>query len=426
MAEDMCVVCRRREPVTGSVCTPDLWTLQAMLDDLPRKLRVLPLMLVPGQSPGGERTATTRVGSPTPARLDALSLVGPGSTPLPGALHPLIRRRHTQREVRVTARVGAYRVVEHVFVLTEWHQEIAVDDDGKPVMVPDDDQAGILPPAEWLDQTVRRWRTAFGHQRPAPRELFAGGRAKTPEATAMAVSWLATLPPEQVAVMATARKLWMCGQQGLTDLTVGNEPGYGGNRPDRLREDDPVADAWRIRFGQSGGVPVSANIAYLRAWLGRAAERDRIDLGAFTAELRSLTAELTRVLGELPDQQWLGKCPALIADQTAGTSDHCGAGLWQDPHASVVECPRCHSSWGPRMVHLTHLAAEIRRVWPLDRRRRYHADEIDALREVRCPDCAEPVNVMWQEVTAVGDKRRWWRPASTKCPHGCPRGAGIL
>jgi hypothetical protein len=147
----------------------------------------------------------------------------------------------------------------------------------------------------------------------------------------------------------------------------------------------------------------------------------------FAAELRSLSAELTRVLGEKPDDQWLGKCPSTITDRDTGDKQVCGAGLWQDPHASVVECPRCHCTWGPLVVGLFHLAAEIRRVWPLDRRRRYSAEEIDALRQIRCPGCAsDEIQIGWQEVTAVGDRQRWWRPTRTRCPDGCARAGEIL
>ncbi len=50
---DMCTVCRRREPTHGRVCDHDLDALATLLADLPRKLRLLPLMLKPGQSPAG-------------------------------------------------------------------------------------------------------------------------------------------------------------------------------------------------------------------------------------------------------------------------------------------------------------------------------------------------------------------------------------
>lgn len=422
---DMCTVCRRREPARGRVCESDLHTMTELLADLPRKLSLLPLMLMPGQSPAGEKVATTRVGSPTSARLDALSLVGPGSVPLPGTLHPLVRRWSTSRPVQVQTRVGADQVETRTVVLVEWQQEIVVDDVGEPVLVADDDQIGALPPAEWLEQQVRGWRKTFGHRRKPATYVRPSTGPRPPRDI---VRWVLTRgTKQQVAAMFAVQELRRQHRQGVTDLMFGHEPGHNGQRPARLREEDPVADAWEARFGAAGAPRGAAtNIRYLHTWLPYAAERDDVDLAGFAAGLRSLSAELTRVLGERPDHQWLGKCPAVITDTTSGERAACGAGLWQDPHASVVECPRCHSAWGPRPVHLVHLASEIRRVWPLDRRRRYNAEEIDALRPIGCPGCALPVIIKWQEVTAGDDKLRWWRPVHTRCTDGCEQARSLL
>lgn len=424
LTDGMCTVCRRRPAAVGRLCTPDVTSATTLLNDLPRKLRLLPLMLMPGQSPPGQKVATTRVGSPTTTNLDALNLVGPGSIPVPGALHPLVRRWYTTREVTVAARVGTYRVDEHTLVLRDWHQELVIDGNGDVVMVPDDDQTGVQPPVEWLDQQAATWRRVFGHQL-APAAYVRGPGPRPPRDP---VQWLLTHgTPEQVKTMFAVEELHRRYRQGVTDLVVGHEPGHAGNRPAGLRELDPVADLWNLRFGEPALTrATSLNVNYLRTWLHTAADHDAVDIAAFIAELRSLSAELTRVLGEKPDNQWLGKCPAAITDHATGEVTDCGAGLWQDPHASVVECPRCHSSWGPRPVHLVHLAAEIRRVWPLDRRRRYHADEVDALKPLPCPLCADPVVVDWQEVTAGGDTRRWWRPAKTRCRNGCDRARELL
>lgn len=425
--DDMCVVCRRREPDRGRVCGHDLAAMQAMLDDLPRKLRLLPLMLMPGQSPAGEKVATTRVGSPTPARLDTLSLVGPGAVPVPGALHPLVRRRLTMRAVTVEARVGTYRVEHTARLIEDWRQETVVDPaTGEPVLVTDDDQTGMLPPAEWLTRQVTLWCRLFGHHR---KPVTYVPRGKGPRPPRDAIAWvLQHGTPQQVQAMFAVEQLRRQYAQGVVDLMVGHEPGHGGNRPARLREDDPVADAWELRFGPAGTPRGAAvNIRYLHTWLPAAAERDDLDVARFAAELRSLSAELTRVLGERPDNQWLGRCPATIVDQGGQVRQPCGAGLWQDPHASVVECPRCHAAWGPRTVHLIHLAAEIRRVWPLDRRRRYSAEEIDALKPIVCPGCGgDEIQVGWQEVTAAGDRVRWWRPTKTCCPDGCEQAKAVL
>lgn len=426
MAE-LCTVCRRREPVTGQVCSADLAAAVTLLADLPRMLRLLPLMLMPGQSPAGEKVATTRVGSPTPARLDALSLVGPGSVPVPGVLHPMVRRWCTNRTVLVQHRVSAGEVETRTATIPEWHQETVVDETtGEPVMVADDDQAGVIPPAEWLDQQVRAWRHAFGHRRRPAAHMRASAGPRPPRDI---IQWvIAHGTGDQIRTMFAVQDLTRRFRQGVADLVVGHEPGHTGRRPARLREDDPVADLWTLRFGQPKlARDCVLNIRYLHTWMAEAAKADLVDMGRFITELRSLTAELTRVLGEQPDQQWLGRCPALIADPTTGERAACGAGLWQDPHASVVECPRCHSTWGPHELGLVYLASEIRRVWPLDRRRRYNAEEIDALKPLRCRGCdGAKIQVGWAEVTGIGDRLRWWRPTRTRCPEGCPAGREIL
>lgn len=422
---EMCTVCRRREPAHGQVCDPDVRVAVEQLTDLPRKLRLLPLMLMPGQSPGGEKVATTRVGSPTPARLDALSLIGPGSVPVPGALHPLMRRWSTSRTVQVQTRTREHETDTHTTTITEWHQEPVVDQvTGEPVLVPDDDQAGVLPPAEWLEQQVTSWRRAFGHRK-RPATYVQPSRGPRPPRDP--IGWVIRRgTAQQIATLFAVQDLARQFRHGVAQLVAGNEPGYAGRRPQNLREDDPVADLWTVRFGEPAAPRDSlTNIRYLHTWLAAAADNDRIDLGRFVTELRALSAELTRVLGEQPDQQWLGRCPAIITDPDGGRQA-CGAGLWQDPHASVVECPRCHSAWGPRVVHLIHLAAEIRRVWPLDRRRRYSGEERYALRPIGCPTCQQPIVVTWRPATGVGETTRWWRPVRTRCPQGCEAAGQIL
>ena len=424
MLDVTCAICRRREPARGRVCDPCRSHVRDLLSDLPRQLALLPLMLMPGQSPAGEKVATTRVGSPSPARLDALSLVGPGSVPVPQGLHPLVRRWSTQRPVSVEVRAGS-DTKTHQFTITEWQQEHVVDPaTGQPVQVPDDDQVGVLPPAEWLDQTTRAWRGVFGHKRPPVAYVRPSAGPRPPRDL---VQWvLSNGTPQQIEAMFAVQELGRQYRQGVTDLFTGHEPGYQGRRAGEQREDDPVSDAWEIRFGgRRIARDTDLNVNYLRTWWDQACDNEQVDVARFACELRSLSAELTRVLGEQPDHQWLGRCPAQITDKATGAAQPCGAGLWQDPHASVVECPRCHGSWGPRPVQLIHLAAEIRRVWPLDRRRRYNADEIDALTPPQCPDCPATVRVVWQDVTATGDNRLWWRPAKALCPTDTSH-AGVL
>jgi hypothetical protein len=65
------------------------------------------------------------------------------------------------------------------------------------------------------------------------------------------------------------------------------------------------------------------------------------------------------------------------------------------------------------------LAREMRRVWPVDRRRRYNADEIDFITYPKCPTCQERVIIDWKEVTGTRDNRRWWQPTASRCERGC-------
>lgn len=401
MGDVQCVVCRRRTPIRGQVCDPDRRRIAEQLDDLPRKLTALTLQLVPAGGAFGERVHTSRTGSPAGARLDALTLVAAGNDSLSapavaGMLHPHIRKWCTRHTVQID---GQDREI------VTWHQELVRDADGNPVNALTDDQVGMLPPAEWLDSWVRAWRHHFGHaQRPHPGR----GAPKT---------------PEYAAEMARSAAM----RQHAAQVLLGMTRGYNGAAV--LRTDDPIAEEWEIRFGEPAAPNrPAADIRYLRTWLDRACDED-VAVADFAAELRALDAELTRVLGERPDQQWLGRCPATLTERKTGTSRSCGAGLWQDPYASQVVCPRCRSAWGPGGPALLRLAAEIRRVWPIDRRRRYTTAEIAALRAERplaCPTCATTAFVAWREVTAAGEPQRMWRPDAVRCPMGCPEAERLI
>lgn len=379
---DTCVVCRRREPDSGAVCNPDRDLIASMVADLPRKLGVLPLQLMPGAGAGGERVSTSRTGSPVPGRLDALSMAGPGSPEVTAAFHPHIRRWKTQRRMTVAAVINRKLVVEER-TITDWHQELTLDPNGRPVLALNDDQLGILPPAEWLASWAAVWRSRLGHhRRPAPRRP--SGRYRE------------HLDAVQRQAMATRI------------LGLGPSRSTGPY--------DPLVEEWETRFGEpTRDEQPAADATYLLTYLDRICDRGD-DVEIMATELRALTAELVRILGERPDQQWLGRCPATLTDTTR--TRPCGAGLWQDPHASGVQCPRCHTTWPHRDI--LALAAEIRRVWPIDRRRRYHAGEIAALTLPRCPSCGRQVEVTWADVTATLDDRYWWRPDKTRCPAGCP------
>lgn len=67
-----CIVCNRRAPARGYVCDGDRAATAKLLTDLPRKVAKLAVWLVPGQAEAGEKVSTSRIGSPAPARLDAL------------------------------------------------------------------------------------------------------------------------------------------------------------------------------------------------------------------------------------------------------------------------------------------------------------------------------------------------------------------
>jgi hypothetical protein len=404
MGEPFCLVCLRRKPDRGLACTPCRDRMSDQLTDLPRKVRDLRVQVVPSPAGLRPRVQQSRTAAPIPVRLDALSLTGPGSGELSDAvaMHPMIRRWPTQRTVTVTDRAG--RTTEET--ITVWETRYAVDVAGQPVWLDDGDQHGIIPPADWLDLWVGRWRKRLGHHQPLPRR-----DTETP-------------PREQQPAATPSRN--------RTRELLGLADGYGGRRfraghgRDEPAE-DPTALEWQLRYPTPSTGTVNVHVGYLLTWLDHACD-DNPRIGEFGSELRALSAELSRVLGEQPDQQWLGCCPNTLTDRTATPpqSVPCGAGLWQDPHASVVTCPRCRAAWGPRKADMFTLAAEIRRVWPIDRRRRYADSERRELdgrptdqAPVRCPGCGRPATIKWSDVTATTDRERWWRPDRATCPAGC-------
>lgn len=407
---DKCVVCRRRDPDGGAVCTPDRERMALQLGELLRAIGQIEAHLIPGAGGGGEKVRTSPPGSRIPGRLDTLSALGPGAATVPAVLHPLVRHWSTRRAVTVRTLVGD-RWVETQRDVVEWHSDTARHPDGSPVFVADDDQVGVLPPREWIAAEAAGWRRLFGHATPPPPAAVtdpARARAALRHAVLAAA---AGRPGAATVATVSGVQREIAYRRWAADTMLGLNTTTG----------DPTGDEWDIRFGRS--TPNAATIRdvkYLLTWLPKACDEHR-SIADFAAELRTMVAEMTRVLGERPDQQWLGRCPAVLRD--ADTDDGgvvCGAGLWQDPFAAQVMCPRCHSTWGPRMPELLHLAAEIRRVWPVDRRRRYDADEIDHIPAITCTGCGEVVHIEWRDVTALSDDRRWWRPDTLTCPTGCP------
>jgi hypothetical protein len=72
------------------------------------------------------------------------------------------------------------------------------------------------------------------------------------------------------------------------------------------------------------------------------------------------------------------------------------------------------------------LAREIARVWPVDRRKRYNAEDMAAIVPPRCPDCDKRVIIVWREVTGAGESRRWWQARSSRCEDGCANAGRAL
>jgi hypothetical protein len=428
---DTCVVCHHRDPTYGRVCTTCRDRIGDGLTELLRKMAALRLHLVPAARPATGRVGGRHVGAPLPARLDVLSLAGPGNIAVTAMLHPLVRRWSATRTVTVTYRVGGKTVSEDRDV-TDWHQETIVGDDGTPVLVPSDDQSGTVPPAEWLDSWAGLWRRHFGHHTRPPRPARRGPSpvdGGNPNVVDVVAAVAHPVTRRAVAVIATVANAY---RRHVLRTVLSLTDGHGGLLPVDQRPDDPVTDELIMRFGDPGADAVSAtNVQYLLTWLDRACAAD-VGIADLANELRAVNAELTRVLGETPDQQWLGRCPAQVTHRRRTNPDDevtrpCGAGLWQDPHASQVRCPRCHATWGPRTVELLYLAAQIRRVHPVDRRRRYTTGEAAALPTLRCPGCATAVRITWRDVTATGDQGQWWRPEKAVCPAlGCSEAARLI
>lgn len=411
---NLCVVCHAQQ---GPVCPADQEAIDRQLVDLPRRLAAVAGQLMPKPAESGERVAiSTHIHTKPPLDVNALSLLGPGTSEVTVRLHPLIRHWSAKRKVLVTTHVVGHAREVQVEV-TDWFHEAVIGADGRPVLVPaDDDQIGTVPPREWLDQQVRLWRTHFGHHVPA-RTMFPRQRAYLPPAYltllrttggARAVAWLA-------AVHAASGSNARLAYRGL------------------LGDVDPVLDDIERRGRPPSGQAMLWDIDYLRTWLDKACSEDALDIAAFAAQLRGLHAEISRVLGEVPDQTWVGRCPAFIAElgddgEPTGKKKPCGGGLNQDNTAfsAQVQCPRCRMVWGTRGNDGVGTAREIRRVWPIDRRRRYTAAEIDRLTLPFCPGCSFRVKVEWREVTGTRDQKRSWQPADVTCASGCGEARRVM
>lgn len=497
-ADGICRVGGHPHAGAAAICTYHLEAGRAQLAALPRLVQDLTRYLVPGPSLPGEKVSTSRLGSPTPARLDVLTLVGPGTTEIRRdrrALVPQVRRWSTLETVTVAVPRGLggarFRIELERRQVRVWHRELVVDhadpgrvcrcgqvhrpdEDGhqrtprRPLLVVDDDQVGVVPPAEWADLWVRRWRRELGHPVP-PRTKTSGlarmlgrrspvalparpdvsrvaedregrlGDAAVRESLLMAHGrpLILRAVAEYVAVKRTYTHVREQTRQRIAAVVAGIDDdgaaararaaaAAAGELVDR-GPGDPAAAEWALRYGGARtAAHVEVDAGYLAAWLVAAAECGDAGVGEFLIELRALVAELEHTLGETRDEQWLGRCPAeLHDDEGEPTGRVCGYGLWQDPYRSRVECPRCHAAW-PEHEWLT-LAARIRAKWPIDRRRLYtigdrKAAEKQVDRLPRCRGCERTMAVEWREAGGRGYQERMWRPVAVVCPSGCLAG----
>lgn len=414
MGDNSCVVCGVREAADSYVCTFDQQRLDQQLGQLGDRVGRLTTELAPtaGTAMAGERVNHTRATAAPPTRIDVLTMLGPGTdritaVAMAGGLSPWVRRWRTVETVTVTGRDGH----DHEQEVVTWHQELAdetlvtysntSDIDAttrrprEPGMTPilHNDQAGLVPPAPWAHSWARRWREHLGHHR-RPVRYARGG--------------------DQDAANRYIRE-HLDGRE--RERIAASLLGLTGRHP-AATPDDPAADRWHTRFGEPGpGYSLTHDLRYLQRWLGPACEQD-LDIALFAVQLRALAEELARVLGDHPDQHWLGRCPATLTSHD-GSRRTCGAGIWQDPYASQVTCLRCRSTWGPAKADLIGLAAAIRDVWPVDRRRRYTATEIRFLPQLFCETCRFAVTVQWKEVTGRGETTRSWQPTGVTCQFGC-------
>lgn len=446
---DACSVCRRQHDAAEHVDE-----LRTLLGDVARMTRELGYHLMPGSGIPGEKVSTSRTGSPTPARLDVLSLIGPGGREVrrdARNLAPLVRRWSTVTTYTVPTPDGP-RERE----LRTWHAELVTGAGGRPVLVADDDQVGAIPPAEWCDEWVRRWRLILQHgarTMPAGRwvdyqptdddqdkRLTRAGLAEwmrmsrgRPHMLRAVAAFLALRVAYADAVQRVAPALLGVRRDGDQHARRA-EDALAGARPPAIAH-DPAAAEWIVRYGAARtAAAVEVDAHYLQTWLpmvtGVDDPDDQVGLGRFAAELRAMRKELQHVLGETKDAQWIGRCPVkLLDDEGHETGRRCGAGLWHDAHrpGEPIECPRCYTRT-PERQWLT-LGARIREAWPIDTRRRYTGEDKRhaelAATMPTCRGCERTMAVDWRPSPARGDREPMWRPARLFCPAGCLAGGTV-
>jgi hypothetical protein len=467
----LCIVCRNNND--GPVCEDDRTNMARLLARLPSRIEQVSMMVWPGQGgDDGPKVASAKKEPPLPLRAGAVSLLAGGSEAVTGMLHPLIRRWTTTSRKRVSRVVvvdGIAQIVEREEEITDYHREFVMQHDPasgrrcrcgrvhgsgwRPVEIPDDDQVGTLPPREWLDLQVRNWRRVLGDHVPQRTLGVITHRPQGGPVTAWPARWPQQSPVPQPTVKAArlsaqqtlalmsvpgGREVWSIVHAAawLRQQQVNSRMGLVDQRDVEDRPLDPLQEDIESRFGEPPrSMAIAWDIKYLLGHLDAACDLgEEVGIAEFAAELEALDAEISRVLNVEDKKLWVGRCPAFLDDldaagQPTGRKKPCGAGLWQKSGWAQVPCPRCHSVWDTRGPAGRTLNREIRKIWPVDRRRRYSSEDLAALIPPRCPECRERVIIEWREVTGTEDlreRRRWWVPRSSRCDNGCEKARRIL
>lgn len=167
-----CILClayhpsaQPRLPHFPPACNGCRERLRAELTDLVDAYAQLPAALVPGKG-HGQRVSGSRV-PPVPVDVDVVDLGGRRRiTAATDSLIPLVVAEPVDSVALADAGfVHLARIAE----VENWSDRRPVrDENGKPVMVPANDQVGHLPTATELDWWVRDWAGRLGHHLPNP------------------------------------------------------------------------------------------------------------------------------------------------------------------------------------------------------------------------------------------------------------------
>ncbi len=461
----------------GEVCAEHLTWLRASIRRLPQLAGRLTDILVPGSAPSGDKVSSSHTGSPVPGNLGAYSLVGPGAGDVwldTRAMVPVVRRWSATETVTVleiehcpypadsehdhvrasrAAWLASWPDGKPVYrrrQMRVWHSQIVtngrgtrcrcgdVHGAGRPVMRRDEDQHGVIPPAEWCDIWVTRFRRELGRPAgdrtavvspvdPDPRKRLAraalGLRPHIDVPARLARGPYQAMPALVAYLQAVLADRDRAARTAVGAAVLGLRPGYAGEAPP-LRH-DPVSAAWSVRFDLvQRAASIETDTAWLADNLPLAAEY-LPDIGDFAAELAALLREMEHLLGDTVDDQWLGRCPIPLLDADGNPTDrYCGMGMWHDPHKTGwrIQCARCLTTWPER--DWLQLAARIHWTWPVDPRRRYteaerRESEANLERMPRCRTCGQTMHVEWLETTGTRDRTRRWRPGRLTCPASC-------